>query len=313
MATSGSISFNETLNDIVGDAFRKAGILGQGQSLTDQEYRDAVRNLNRIIKKWQTAGHLRWKCHNVVIFPDTTRTNGKYIIGGSNSDHCALQEDIISTTINVAAISGATSISVSSIAGILDGDYIGIVQTNNIIFWTTVNGSPSGNTINLSNPLTASSLEGSMVYTYTTKSNKILNVRAAMVSTAPAMQIVMVPMSVADYQNSIPNKAQQGQVYQYACQPMIDYSILYVWQNPQIPQYLMTLWCEFEIQDFVNPANTSDLPVEWLDPLIWTLAADLALEYAKPDNIYDRLYARAQQEYQELLRWDQEPISFVIS
>ena len=313
MATSGTTSFNETLNDIIGDSFRKAGILGQGQSLTPQEYNDGVRNLNRIVKKWQTAGHLRWKTGSVIVFPDTTRTTGQYVIGGANYDYCALESEIAYTKTTTNHILGATSIAVSSIANILDGDYIGIVQNNNFIFWTTVSGTPSGDTINLSDPLTYASLSGSWVYAFTNKAKKVLNVRAAMVSTAPNAQIAMIPMTVEEYQYTIPNKGQLGQVYQYACQPMIDRTILYVWQNPQNVQYIMQLWCEFEIEDFVNPANTPDLPVEWLDPIVWTLAADLALEYGMPDNKYDRIYARAQEEYQLLLRWDQEPISFVPS
>ncbi|MBZ9920098.1 MULTISPECIES: hypothetical protein [unclassified Mesorhizobium] len=76
---------------------------------------------------------------------------------------------LLKTTVSTAAISGATTIGLASVAGITAGDRIGIeldtVITGAELQWhhTTVNGAPSANTVTLTNALPAAAAAGRAV------------------------------------------------------------------------------------------------------------------------------------------------------
>ena len=68
------------------------------------------------------------------------------------------------TTLTADAASGATSLTVASIAQFLNGDVISIEQDNGVYLTTTINGAPSGSTITLAASLTFKASANHPVY-----------------------------------------------------------------------------------------------------------------------------------------------------
>lgn len=70
--------------------------------------------------------------------------------------------NVVFTSLSSDASHGDNSIEVDSISGIADG-YKLFVQTDSDGFWTTVNGTPSGSTVGLSNRLPGKASSGNLV------------------------------------------------------------------------------------------------------------------------------------------------------
>jgi len=60
VATSGSVDFVVTRNDIISDAYSHIGHLDEGEVLTGERENYAARQLNKMMKAWVAKGHLVW-------------------------------------------------------------------------------------------------------------------------------------------------------------------------------------------------------------------------------------------------------------
>lgn len=69
-----------------------------------------------------------------------------------------------STTVATTALKNATTIELTSVTGITDGDAIGIVLDNGDAHWTFSDGDPSGTTVTLGSFLPYLSTSGNTVY-----------------------------------------------------------------------------------------------------------------------------------------------------
>ena len=58
MTTSGTYSFSNTRNDMIDQAYRNIGVLPSGQNLTAEQYDEAGKILNTMIKSWRGQGIL---------------------------------------------------------------------------------------------------------------------------------------------------------------------------------------------------------------------------------------------------------------
>lgn len=74
--------------------------------------------------------------------------------------HCTSVSD---TTLQAAAASGATTITVTDVAQFTAGDVLGINTDNGETFWTAVSGTPAGNVVTLAAALNAAAASGSRV------------------------------------------------------------------------------------------------------------------------------------------------------
>lgn len=70
---------------------------------------------------------------------------------------------VLSTTLSGAEASGQTTLSMTSITGIASGDIVGIYLDSGATHWTTVNGSPSGGTIVVTDALPSDAASGNRV------------------------------------------------------------------------------------------------------------------------------------------------------
>src|ERR1700739_151143 len=155
MSTSGSYGFAITANDIVTEAMLNVGKLGEAETPSAQEYTDCLRKLNMLVKQWMgktdfAPGLKMWTRRIGALMLRSVQPLG-YQVGPTTPDNWTLVGGLVDTSTSAPANSGASSVVLTSTiapnnTAIASGWYIGIQQSGGDLFWTTVNGAPSGNT-----------------------------------------------------------------------------------------------------------------------------------------------------------------------
>ena len=144
---------------------------------------------------------------------------------------------------------------------------------------------------------------GTLYYDLEPRTVSILQVYTRTLSGAQATDLMMSPISRAEY-DAIPNKAQLGQrPFQYYFQRTIT-PRLYIWQAPQ-DVGITLFYHRMKIQeDAGNFTNSMDAPNRWMEAIAAGLAAKLAVKFA-PDRLEflqglaDGAYGRAAAEDRE--------------
>lgn len=304
MASSGSVDFDQTRNEIINDALVLIGAIEQGESPSAEDSQYAVRQLNRMVKAWQTKGVHLWTRREAFLF--LSKSQGRYKLGPNSTDHAAELDDAVYTQLSADAASGAGSISVDSTTGMAVSDNIGVVLDDGTIDWFTVSAIPGA--ITLSGTLSGAASENNAVFAYTTKINRPLRIIDAQRTNTSDTDTPIRMVSHQEYQRT-PNKTDVGLTNQAYYQPEIPDGFLNLWSEPETSADRLRLTCIFPIEDFDASSNTSDLPQEWLDCLVWGLADRLLPSYAVPDDVAGRVAARAVELFDDVLGWDAEPES----
>jgi hypothetical protein len=144
---------------------------------------------------------------------------------------------------------------------------------------------------------------GTLYYDLEPRTVSILQVYTRTMSGAQATDLMMSPISRAEY-DAIPNKAQLGQrPFQYYFQRTIT-PRLYIWQAPQDVGVTL-FYHRMKIQEDAGAFTDSmDAPNRWMEAIAAGLAAKLAVKFA-PDRLEflqglaDGAYTRAAAEDRE--------------
>lgn len=278
MATSGSINYNLTRNDIITEALELAGVVDIGATIEARYITTCARTLEILIKGWQSEGVYFWKSRDFVVFPQYQTASFDL---GSTGDHACLYSDLIKTEIATAADSSDSTIDVDDDTGIADGDAIGIELDGGTIQWTTVNGTPSSDTITLTTALTDDVAVDNHVYTYTTILNRPLWINEhGRLYRNDNSESPFTLTSRNEY-NDISIKSTDGVPNQGWYDPQLTNGKLYIWpRNSDVKDYLI-LTGKFTIEDFDAATNDAEFPQEWYLALTWQLAVHIAPKFLK--------------------------------
>jgi len=324
MPTSGTSTFNYTRDQIIRRSLRIVGAFASGETPDAQSVTDAADALNAMFKAWDGSGLHIWTEEEGILWLQPGQST--YIIGGTTTDHAAYGtaynvptagQGFNSTTLLSGAANLATTISVNSISNITNGDQIGILMDHGLIFWTTVSGAPSGSTVTLANALNDTAAAGMPVYNYTTaiiRPLRIVSGRRFAFNTGSVNQIdtPMISLSRIDYRN-MPNKNATGTITQFFYDPRGGANaqgVINLWPSTSDALSAFKFTWYRPIQDIGTQGQIPDLPNEWLNAVIWTLADELSLEYDVPPQRAQMIGQRATQ-YRELAAgWDREIESY---
>lgn len=291
---------------------RKVGAFQSGETPDSGSVNDAADCLNMMVKEWNALGIHLWTESEGILFLQPGQV--QYGMGPTATDQATQTNppNYIQTALAVSAATNATVIHLSSIVGLLNGDHIGVVMDNAIVFWTTINGVPSGNTVNLTAGLTDSATVGNIVFDYTTSILRPLRiVDARRFVTTSGIETPMIKLSRLDYRD-LPNKTNQGVPTQYFYDPLGGASVnglMYIWPAPSDPSSAIKFTWYRQIQDFNNPGDNPDFPSEWINALVWNLATELAPEYDLTGQRFTLLKQQATEKLALVYGWDREPES----
>jgi hypothetical protein len=151
---------------------------------------------------------------------------------------------------------------------------------------------------------------GTLYYDLEPRTVSILQVYTRTMSGAQATDLMMSPISRAEY-DAIPNKAQLGQrPFQYYFQRTIT-PRLYIWQAPQDAGVTL-FYHRMKIQEDAGAFTDSmDAPNRWMEAIAAGLAAKLAVKFA-PDRL-SFLQGLADSSYDRAAAEDREKVPLRIT
>lgn len=303
MATSSSVDFSMTRNEIIQDALSSIGVLGSEESIQNSDLEIGSRALNRLIKSWESKAIHIWKRTEALLFVQASQS--KYTLGTGTTDHCT--ETFVSTTLSANAATSATSLTITSTTGMTVGDYIGILLDSGAFHWTTITAIPS--TVTITTALPSAATSGNNVFTYTTNISKPLYIyNARRYDMDSETEIQMNNLAYDDYMN-LPNKNTDSgsEPFSYMYNRNLNNGDFYVWPQPGTVGSLVKLTYAKPIQDFDSATDTPDLPQEWYDAVVLNLAVKLAHMYGKASGqTYAALKVEAKEALNDALSFDND-------
>lgn len=307
MTTSNSTNFTMTRDQIISSAMRKLGVLGFSQAPSADEVTEHTLALNMMVKSWQADGLNLWTKSTGRIFLQENKST--YNLNSSTGD-VASGVPVVETRLSSAVSASNTVIPVLSTVGIISGNLIVIEQSDGTILSTSV-VSTTTSTITLTNALTASAISNARVSAFTAMMDRPLEIRNMTYNNSSGIER-HVEMINEDEYRLITNKTQVGTVTQAYYDPQLGTGIIRIWMVPTDSTGVLEVDYTRVINDFDASTDTPDLPVEWLQPIVFNLAMIIAPNYGKGDDVTQTIGPMAQSFYQNLLSWDNEKNSFMI-
>lgn len=309
MATSGSVDYNLTRNQIIFDAYQLIEVYGVGRTVSDEDMALANRVLNNMIKTWQTQGLHLWGTEEAYLF--LTANSASYTLGNAATDaYITSADDAVLTQTNGTHAASATSITVDSTTGMAASDNIGIVLSDKTTHWTTISSVDSSTTLTIASGLASASADNAHVYTFTSRIAKplrILNARRASGTIGSETEIPMMAISRENYFN-LPSKKLSGIPTHYYYNPDLTSGKFYIWPTADTTASYITLTYERQLEDFDAASNTPDFPSEWLEAIVYQLAIRLAPYFGKIDKKM-AITAEASEILNTVMSWDNEVTS----
>jgi len=309
MATSGSVDFNRTRNEIIDGALRLCGQTTPGETPGAAEVQDASEALNMMVKAWQAQGIHLWAQREATLFIE----DGKYEYDlGPSGDHAT--DSFSETTLSSAAADTDGTVELADATIASDGDYIGIVLDSDTYHWTTVNGAPSGSTVTLTTAIDGAAASGNTVYVYTSKVDRPLKVIEARRRDSSDIDTPIQMSSRQEYFD-LSNKASQAKTTQFYFEPRLTNGKLYIWPAPDGVSDVIKYSYYRPLEDFDSATNEPDFPQEWIEPIKYNLAVRLAPEYGLDMQQRQWLKMEANEYLAGALSWDaaEESVYFQIA
>lgn len=303
MATSNSVDFTLDARGIASETFKKLGIRTAETPLEAFEIQDALNQLNLMLKGWQNQGLHLWTEEEGIIFLDVGKEN--YLLG-STGDEATNLDDFIGTTLTAAKVATDTVIEVSSTTGMIALDNVGIELDDKTRHWTTIVSIVPGVSVTITTGLPSASKSGSTVFTFTKLIQRPLRISSSRRKTFNVdNEIDIMSWSRNEYFNQV-NKSSQGTVVNAYYSPLLTNGRYYVWQTASNVNDFVRISFERPIQDIDLTTDNLDIPVEWLETVIYNLAARMVDDYPVPERKARSILIKAAFFLTESLGWDEE-------
>lgn len=310
MTSSGTATFNPTIQEIITEAYQKLGTLPIEEQASNAQLVTGRRNLNMMLKAWMGTGLHVWTTEEAILF--TQASQPRYSLGLTSSDHMTDAYDFASTTLTANKSSGATTLTVASIADIASADYLGIELDSGSFQWTTVNGAPSGTTVTPTAALTGAASSGNRVIAYTSKiirPLKIVSGRAFKYD--DERETEMDDLSHLDYQRLPLKSTTSSQPVQWHYQPKLPLGIMNIYSTPSDVAFGVRFTYHRPIYDVTASTETADVPAEWQEALVYNLALRLSTNVSCPADRLEKIEKMAQTSLGLVLSYDREPQSIL--
>lgn len=286
MATSGSVDYTVTRDDIIQDALENLGIVQPGATPIAAHVTMAARKLNLIVKQWMgtadfAPGLKMWSRKRAYLFlssgsaehtlgPTTTET------GKSNK----WANSYAQTTLSADASNGASSVTITTTTGFASGYRIGIVLNTGALFWTTISGSLTGNSVPLTSVTVGAAAAGNVVFCYATteQARRPLTILTAVRRDSDGNDTPIYPMSLEEYE-ALPVKTTETTPTRYYYEAALTNGNLFLDAESVDCSNVIRMVYLSPIEDFDASTNDADYPQEWFRALCWQLTIELAPGY----------------------------------
>ena len=324
---SGSVDYKITRDTLSTAALRLLGVVDPENAAgpTTNQLANAAEAMNLMIKQWQDIGIQLWERKYAAIFPQ--KNQQVYVLGnpGPEGDHACLSTPLgtgfVKTTLTAAIATGGTSavldtISTSGTIGvpaisIATAWYIGIQLDTGYVYWTTVNGAPSGTTCTLIAGLPSSASAGNVVYSYAVKLMRPLQVLDGFLRQIGGNDSPCNMIPRENY-NRFGMKTSAGNTTQLYYDPQFTTGNLYVYPTMNVSTGVLYIEFTKPIDDMDTATDDFNFPQEWLNPLKFNLALMMAPEYEVGEAKFKQIQYLAQTSFEAVKAYDQEDSSLFI-
>ncbi len=300
MALSGSYEFTLNRNELIYSALRVLSALEEGETPTAAQIEDAAQALNLMILSWQNDEIGLWLEQRATLF--LVKGQQEYKLGPSG-DHATLTP--IRTALATPASRGTTAITVTAGSPLREADQIGVYLSSGSLQWTTINGAPVDNVVQLAEPLREAALLDAPVYAYTAKIQRPLEIFEARLRYEDGNEHPIFMDSRQDYVN-LTIKSETGEPVQGYYDPQLTNGLFYSWPTADDEREQIVFSMKARFQDFDTATDNAQFPDQWLNALRWKLAEELIAEYDVPADRKQFIVAKAQMEYDKAKRFDVE-------
>jgi len=316
MTSSGTYTWGNTLSRIINAAYRKLGAIAEDEEPTAGMQEDAKFALNAVLKAWATTGIHIWTTQEAVLF--LQKGQYRYLLGTGTSPtppaYCCDAFSYSLAQVTTGASAGDTSIVVTDTEGFTNGNRIGVVLNTGYTQWTTISGTPVGDTVTLADALEAAVSVNNFVFTYpdsATIQSPLRIPAARRISWQGLIETPMTRLSRRDYMD-YPNKVNPGTPTQYFYAPELLNGVpqgqFYTYLNPQDSSSGARFTYMRPLQDVTAaPTQTGDFPIEWSNACIWNLAIEMGPEFDVPAPRWAMIKERADYWLELAQGWDREP------
>jgi hypothetical protein len=264
MTTSGSVDFSVSRDDIIQDALELLGVIEPGATPDAALVTSLARTLNMMIKAWQVDGLAVFSIKQSYLFTDRDQTEYTLSTSGDHYTYSYTKQ-----TIDGAVTAGAATFDLTDATDFVDGDNIGIYQSDNTMHWTT--GTKSGNTITPAVVTTADVSDNATVYFYTDKADPPEKILEANLLNDSLNSRPLALFSRKEFAE-LSNKTYDGNITQVYFDDRVPDAHLFVWPQSSDPRDLVLFWVKRLREDFDAAADTPDFPQRWYFPLSYGLA-----------------------------------------
>lgn len=267
MATSGSYDYSVTASDIITEALEQIGVLAAGESVTSEDQTSCLRTLNMMVKQWSgnfdfAPGLKAFSRKHGYVF--LQKNQGSYSLGPSG-DNASLA--YVTTTMRIAAATSATTLEITSSAGMTAADKIGIELDSGSIYWTTISSITDADTIVIAAGLTSASAIGRRVFTYTTKLIRPLYIENCVIRDTSGNDVIMYEMT-KDYYENIPVKGTDASPTYYRYDNTLTNGTLNIDVEPNDVTKVLRLTFIAPAEDYDLITNDVAYPQEWFLPIV---------------------------------------------
>lgn len=310
MALSGTYTLTRTALEIYTEVLEILQVIGDGETITTAMKAKITPTLNNMLKAWEARGmHLQ------------TFTEGSLFLQVGQNEYdftdssTMLANTYFQTALSQDEIATATTITVDDVSNISNTDNIGIIDANNNLFWTTVNGAPSGDVVTLTDALPTAVTSGSVVFSYPAVTFiPVRKIKANGVRRKEPNDYE-IPINFESRQDyfDLPNKNQRGlpiQAYYSRQEPQ---GIMYLWTTPDNAQSVINFSYERETQIITQDSDNFDLPSYYTEALVFNIADRIKLKFSTSPERSAEIKAEARRSLDEAENYDDAVYDITVS
>lgn len=275
MATSGSVNFAVTRDDIIKHALLKIGAIAADEPLSAADVGHVARVLNMMVKARNAQGLQLWVQKRATLF--LAKATHQYSLGptGGHATHSYTR-----TTLSAAEAAGQTILSVTSETGMTVADYIGIVLDDGTLHWSTISALA---TLTIATALPSAAASGNSVYFYTSKMHRPLRILYAWLH--DVLTNADTPLEIIKDRElyfRIYDKTSDTTPTRIYYDPQLTDGVLYTNYEQTNVNETLEMSYHRPIEDFDAATNNPDFPQELYEDLVYSLAIRIAPDYGVP-------------------------------
>lgn len=327
MSLSGTVTYKDTRDQLITDALLNVGAVGLGQAIDSDLILFAARKLQKMLKAWMADGLQLWKIKETTVFLNQYQN---YYQLGPTGDNFTIDKPThksiltasiaaLGTTITVDNTSAATwTKSKFNSAALVAGMYVGIQQTDNSMYWTTVDTVPNTTSFTIPTGLPIGASSGATVFAYTTKANRPLAVWDAMRRDKSDNDVPIMIISRNELY-TFGRKVTSGTPTQFFFNPSTQQQVpgsqnaeLWCYVAPGLGTDRLVFNAQYPIEDMTSADTDFDFPQEWLLGIETNLSLLVAPAHATTGEQYGILKDIAKTEKDRVMSWDRENASMYL-